>query len=168
LLDGSDFSNYTKAGGHIIDLAIAASKKLDYFPVWNVCNGIELLGLYISGNHSVLQSDFNDPGVTHPLTPLDKFKTSRLFSEFSQDEKDAIISGPLSYFHHRSGFHFNDWVNDEKLMNFFDILTTSKDQNGEQFISAVEAKNYPIYAVQFHPEKNPYEWNVAANHTEMA
>ena len=36
-------------------------------------------------------------------------------------------------------------------------------QSGLQYISAVEAKKYPFYAVQFHPEKNIYEWTVKEN-----
>ena len=27
-----------------------------------------------------------------------------------------------------------------------------------EFVAFLEAKNYPIWATQFHPEKNAYEW----------
>jgi gamma-glutamyl hydrolase len=29
-----------------------------------------------------------------------------------------------------------------------------------------EAKDYPFYAVQFHPEKNLFEWKVAADRSD--
>ena len=32
----------------------------------------------------------------------------------------------------------------------------------------MEAKNYPIYAVQFHPEKNNFEWKVDAKRYKEA
>ena len=44
------------------------------------------------------------------------------------------------------------------LDSFYDISATSQDDNGLTFIASIEAKNYPIWGVQFHPEKNIYEW----------
>lgn len=32
----------------------------------------------------------------------------------------------------------------------------------------MEAKNYPFYAVQFHPEKNNFEWKVFAKRSKEA
>jgi hypothetical protein len=39
------------------------------------------------------------------------------------------------------------------------ILSVS-EYNGTQFISSFEHKKYPFYGVQFHPEKNAFEWKV--------
>jgi gamma-glutamyl hydrolase len=33
-------------------------------------------------------------------------------------------------------------------------------------LSAFEAKDYPFYAVQFHPEKNLFEWKVLADRSD--
>lgn len=43
----------------------------------------------------------------------------------------------------------------------------NKDWNGLEFISTIEHKHYPFYGVQFHPEKNLYEWvrNKNISHT---
>ena len=35
---------------------------------------------------------------------------------------------------------------------FYNVFSIS------EFIALLEAKNYPIWGSQFHPEKNPYEW----------
>lgn len=37
-------------------------------------------------------------------------------------------------------------------------MSLNNDENGLEFISSIEDKNYPFYGVQFHPEKNAYEW----------
>ena len=40
-----------------------------------------------------------------------------------------------------------------------------------RFISAIEGKEYPFYGLQFHPEKNPFEWKPSLKgirHTESA
>jgi anthranilate/para-aminobenzoate synthase component II len=55
-------------------------------------------------------------------------------------------------------FHAHDWVIDletykksQQLSDFFEILATDKNE-GMEFVVAVEAKNYPISGVMFHPE----------------
>ena len=46
----------------------------------------------------------------------------------------------------------------EALKNFWNVLSTNKDWDGLEFISLMEAKHYPIWGSQYHPEKNAYEW----------
>ena len=46
----------------------------------------------------------------------------------------------------------------ETLTDFWSVLSTNYDENGIQFISMMEAKHYPFWAVQYHPEKNMFEW----------
>lgn len=45
----------------------------------------------------------------------------------------------------------------ENLKKFFNVLTTNTDGNIE-FISTMEGYQHPVYGVQWHPEKAPYEW----------
>ena len=47
-----------------------------------------------------------------------------------------------------------------KLDKFFKPLATSLDDSGAEFVASVEAVGYPFFGVQFHPEKNMYEWGV--------
>ena len=55
-------------------------------------------------------------------------------------------------------YHAHDWViktetytEREQLRDFFDILATDEHQ-GEEFVVAVEAKDYPVTGLMFHPE----------------
>jgi gamma-glutamyl hydrolase len=50
------------------------------------------------------------------------------------------------------------------LTSFFDILALAHNDENDMFLAVIEAKNYPIYGSQFHPEKSNYEWRVPANH----
>lgn len=45
-----------------------------------------------------------------------------------------------------------------------DAYTTSI--YSDEFLSAFSAKDYPFYGVQFHPEKNLYEWKVYADRSD--
>lgn len=50
------------------------------------------------------------------------------------------------------------------------VIATNLDRNGIEFISAFESRKKPIYGIQFHPEKNIFEWapNRGINHTGNA
>jgi gamma-glutamyl hydrolase len=56
---------------------------------------------------------------------------------------------------------------ESKLNQFFNILSTNQDQTDPEltFISTIEAKNYPIYGVQWHPEKNQFEFVLNKKHS---
>lgn len=43
------------------------------------------------------------------------------------------------------------------------ILGTSLDMSGKEYIAIIENVKYPIYGVQFHPEKVMFEWNQLYN-----
>ena len=49
-------------------------------------------------------------------------------------------------------------------------MSVNNDWNGLEFISTIEHRRYPFYGVQFHPEKNLFEWvrNKNISHTAHA
>lgn len=50
------------------------------------------------------------------------------------------------------------WNSNSRLTSFFNVLSVNKDRAGKEFISTIEAKRYPIFASQWHPEKVSFEW----------
>jgi gamma-glutamyl hydrolase len=57
-------------------------------------------------------------------------------------------------------FQFVKDLSAANILDGIEILATSVDHNGLRYVAAFESKTMPFYAVQFHPEKTPYEWNV--------
>jgi len=53
------------------------------------------------------------------------------------------------------------------MKNFWDVTSHSFMPNGTAFVSSIEAKDYPIFATQFHPEKTLSLWvdGMNINHT---
>ena len=74
---------------------------------------------------------------------------------------------PLYYNHHQAVLH-NGVTNDNLLNNFFYITGYSTSDAGEKFIASLEGKELPVYGVQYHPEKNSFEWKVNADHNIYA
>ena len=64
-------------------------------------------------------------------------------------------------------YNFHQWAvapslyeSDAGLKAFWDVTSQSRvPNNGTAFVATIEAKNYPIYATQFHPEKTSELWS---------
>ena len=70
--------------------------------------------------------------------------------------------GLVLYSHHR-GIKINTFTQNQLLRKFWNLIGTSTSPYNEEFVAIMESKEYPIFAVQFHPEKNLYEWKVTAD-----
>lgn len=49
------------------------------------------------------------------------------------------------------------------LHKFYRIIGTNLDKNGLEYVTAVEAYNYPIYAFMSHQEKAIFQWSPKYN-----
>nr|XP_060631370.1 gamma-glutamyl hydrolase [Anolis sagrei ordinatus] len=150
-LKTSEFSRVAKIFYH---KALEANDRGDYFPVWGTCLGHELLSYLTSGEDLLTWT--NTDGFALPLNFTQGAHDSRMFQGFPDDLLQAIASEPVTSHFHFWSLSVQNFTNNEKLRDFYKILTTN-DHNVE-FISTMEAYKYPVYGVQWHPEKNPYEW----------
>ena len=82
---------------------------------------------------------------------------------YSPTALKSIFSGRnVTMNNHRSGItpeHFASYSSEAGLV----ALSTNADRNGKVFLSSMEHKTAPIFGVQFHPEKNPFEKGVKAD-----
>ncbi|XP_053104515.1 gamma-glutamyl hydrolase [Hemicordylus capensis] len=151
-LKTSEFSRVAKI---FYNKAIEAYERGDYFPVWGTCLGHQLLSYLTSGEDLLTWT--NTDGFSFPLNFTEGAKGSRMFQDFPDSLLQSLATEPLT-----SNFHFwslsvQNFTNNEKLHKFYKILTTNVHA-GVEFISTMEASRYPFYGVQWHPEKNPFEW----------
>ena len=50
------------------------------------------------------------------------------------------------------------------LDQLFNAIAVAQGKQGQEYISVIESKKYPIYGVQFHPEKPQFEFLIKAGH----
>ncbi|XP_074997875.1 gamma-glutamyl hydrolase isoform X3 [Calonectris borealis] len=148
-------SEYSRVAKIFYRKALEANDKGDYFPVWGTCLGHEELTYLTSGE--VLLVNTKTDGFALPLNFTSAAKDSRLFKNFPDDVLHAFATEPLTSNFHKWSLSMENFTRNEKLRNFYNVLTTNTDDEVE-FISTMEAYKYPIYGVQWHPEKNPFEW----------
>ncbi|XP_075936775.1 gamma-glutamyl hydrolase isoform X2 [Anarhichas minor] len=137
-------SGYQRAAKLFYELAIEANKRGDYFPVWGTCLGYEELTVLTSGKN--LLSHTNTSGA----------KDSRIFKGFPDELIEDLASEPLTANAHSWSLSLLTHNTNEELNSFYKVLSTNTDGTTE-FVSTVEAYDYPIYGTQWHPEKNAFE-----------
>ncbi len=121
------------------------------------CLGFEVLAVIAARNSSVL-TNFDAENFAQPLYPTEKASSSRLFSALPPHVVANLYKEPYAMQNHGHGISFSSFAENPSLNNFFDVLTLSIDRKDSVYVSTMEAKEYPIYATQWHPEKNAFEW----------
>lgn len=148
-------SGYAHVAKKFYNLAIQSFDDGDYFPVWGTCLGFEELSYLISGESLLTHTDTD--GITMPLNFTGSPVKSRMFQNFPTELLQSLAVEPLTANFHKWSLSVMNFTKNEKLKKFFNVLSTNTDGKID-FISTMEGYRYPVYGVQWHPEKAPYEW----------
>lgn len=124
--------------------------KNEYFPIWGTCFGFELL-MFLIGNFKKLKH-YPAHGF-YPLKITDSGYKSRLFSSFPTHYLHYLENHKSCNNNHEYGISPADFLENEHLSRFYSILATSMADNGKEYVAAIEGRGYPVYGVQWHPER---------------
>jgi gamma-glutamyl hydrolase len=83
---------------------------------------------------------------------------SQLLQASDAGLRRALQTSSIVYHNHSYATRPVTYATLAKLWSFFAIVSVSKDLQGKFFVSSIEAKNYPIFGVMWHPEKPQFEW----------
>ena len=136
-----------------------------FFPVWATCLGFEALVIAAAGSYSILHTGFDSWNISMPLNfhpdPQSVRSHSKMFNKDnmpSEEMFNSFAKEAITLNNHHSGVLVRDWFANTRLNQIFRVLSTNKDRKGQEFISTIEAINFPVYSTQWHPEKVSYEW----------
>jgi len=141
----------------LYNLTLAANEGGDFFPLWGTCQGFEQLVMMTSENTSVLEN-FNSEDLSIPLKFTGQALKSKMLSEIPRKLWNVFETEPVCENLHHLGISPKGFA-DNHLQNFYQILATNYDRDGKEFVSLIEAIEYPIYGSQWHPERNQFEWD---------
>ncbi|CAG0889680.1 unnamed protein product [Cyprideis torosa] len=154
-------SAYGRAGRVIYDLATLSHQNGNPFPIWGTCLGFELLVFLASGlsitNGFLTSCDSSN--VAYPLEFTEDFRESSLWRELPPElETDLRTQNLTSNFHIKC--YTKEALAEQSLDEFFHITSLNHDEAGKEFVSSLEAREFPFFGVQFHPEKPSFEWDI--------
>lgn len=150
-------SHYATIGKYIYDYAIQANDRGEYFPIWATCLGFEMLATLLVPGHDII-TNCSAYDMALPLNFTENATEGRLFGDLPEDVYQALINKNVTgNYHHKC--LTPEKVKESGLDQIINVLSTNFDANGVEFVSTFEVKKYPFFAVQWHPEKAPWEWN---------
>ncbi|KAK4484664.1 hypothetical protein RD792_007253 [Penstemon davidsonii] len=133
----------------------------DHFPLLAICLGFELLTMVVSKDNNILEEfSASDQASTLQFMTNTSINGS-VFQRFPPVLLEKLSTECLVMQNHRYGLSPEKFQKNKKLCSFFKILTTSTDEDNKVYVSTVEAHKYPVTAVQWHPEKNAFEWGLS-------
>jgi gamma-glutamyl hydrolase len=164
-IDPSDI--YTEEGAILWNLAKQANDRGDYYPIWGTCLGFEELAVLETGNAGVISLDVVATNLALSLRFVPGAKHSRLFQSFPPDLVKALRTEKLTFNSHDHGLLVSEYASNPSLRSFFRMLSFNKAPAGPFFVSTMEARDYPFYGTQWHPEKNNFEWSQNADYSNI-
>jgi gamma-glutamyl hydrolase len=152
-----DLNNqWEKTGKYIFDKIIQINDNGIHLPLFGICQGFEVFISYVAETTDVLEK-FKAWDIKLPVIHKPNIKSSKMFKKFTdQDFKDLAEKSITAHFHNLgvSEDKFNKY---SKLNEFFRITSLGEDRDKKVFINSIEGRKYPIYAVQYHPEKIKFD-----------
>ena len=160
-------STYYQAAKRIYENAKRYTDSGNPFTLWGTCMGFQLLHILGSGsNHSVLlEHAYDSYYVSLPLTLTPAAKKSFLFDvdEIPAKLFNAFQTENITLNLHHDGVDPAAYEENPELGSAFTILSTNVDLKGKPFVSTFEAKKYPFYGAQWHPERPMFTWHPSEN-----
>ncbi len=152
------------------DLAVEYNQRGEFFPVWGTCLGFEFMVMMAAGDasDSTIGPGFNAENISMPLifpTVEDEIMTKGVFSTQSvlyptTTIRDTLSTHNITMNNHQRGITPSQFMQDKNLTDMFHVTSTNFDLDGREFVSTIEARDFPFYGVQYHPEKNNFEYGL--------
>jgi len=152
-------SGYQRAAQKLFEMSMKAfDESGDYYPVWGTCLGFEALAHYSNKNQEVLTRCWSQDQALN-LNFTSNYSDTHIMQQMPEKIHKILAESNVTANFHRWCVSPQTYQSNELLKNFWNVIATNHDDNGTEFISLFESKNYPIWGSQFHPEKNNFEWS---------
>ena len=160
-----EYTHFMETFKHIVNHAKKSNNQKNYFPLFAICLGFEVLGMMGDKVDTIINQfttlkGLSDVDAHHYNSKLDFVAPKSDFGKiFSHSEQDEFRKTPCVFQNHSQAFVVSAPYM-KKWNKYWKVVATSKskDKKPIEYVSMYEYNNFPFYGVQFHPEKVLFEW----------
>lgn len=157
LFPGGD-GDYRHNAKEVFDFVIKENDRGHFYPLWGTCLGFQHFATFTA---DVGKAALTQLALVHKEATLDFLVNpakTKMFEDLG-DRAYEFSSHNFTYNNHHFGVAPELFSTDNGLKTFWDLTSqTIIPNNGTAFVATIEAKNYPFFGVQFHPEKPSSLW----------
>jgi gamma-glutamyl hydrolase len=146
------FSNFTQRAAFIFNYVIHLNDKGIHYPLYGICQGHEIIAMAFHQKPHIIDN-YKHPGQLDTVEITFEGRQSRMFGNMPDHLVEFLKMERSMFYNHRYGFNTSLLMEQKAINDFFTITARGVDDNGKAFIAGLEAKDYPIYTVQYHPER---------------
>jgi gamma-glutamyl hydrolase len=147
---------FTLKAKFIVEYAKKLNDEGIYFPVMGTCQGFEQISLVEAKVFAKL-IDASAQNIPRNLEfQIDPSQT-RMYEKMPSDLIEALKTKNIAYHNNEYRFDPVQFEIDPGLQEY-NVLAISHDRDDRKVVASIEHKTYPIYANQWHPEKNEFIW----------
>lgn len=149
----NETTDYTHHIQTVLKKSKALFEKGIHLPVFGVCLGLQGIAVAEAPYYEVL-GVYEADAVNHRinLKITTHFDETRIHKGLPEALREAVQTERICYDSHHDGVRPEFFEKYEGLHDYR-IVASADDKQGKEFVSLIEHKKYPIYAVQYHPEK---------------
>ena len=150
---------YTRNYQQMLTWALEENSAGGWFPVWGTCFGFQEIAMWAGASLDLL-SPTDSENITLPLHfvgGVAGVQDSELFGSMPSSVLEIYAQQAVTMNNHHYSLTPKTYNQTHQLQSFFDVLSTNTDRNGVEFISTMEAKEFPFALSQWHPEKPLFE-----------
>lgn len=152
--ENGELSFYSKKVKVILEKTKELNERGVHFPIWAICLGFQVIaGIEAPYNDTVALNAFDAVDTSDRVVFKVDPTVSRMYRSIPENLLNAIQSEGITYNSHHDGVYPSVFDKYASLKNNYHIVTTSTDRQGVEYVASFEHKRYPIYSLQYHPEK---------------
>jgi len=154
-------SGYYKLTKKLFKLAIKENEKGKVFPILGICRGMQAMLVHTEGSIDIME-ETDSVNYTTTLKWNDENFDNSFIKDMPEPMKESASKKDITSHFHKYGVP-EDAFSKGDVGDRFEVIATSKDRNGKEFVSMFQGKKLPFYGLQFHPEKVLFEWAETVN-----
>lgn len=148
--------DYDVLGRRVFDEVVKKNDAGQFFPAWGICLGYENMVKYTSSIGWDILDRLEISTASLPLQFVKNPLKTRFYESLGVKALE-FVKGNFTYNSHSWGLDPKKMESDKDLSAFWDLTAISYIPNNgthpRSFVASIEAKKYPIFGTQYHPEK---------------